>query len=395
MTSLSKKQHEQRNEIIEQLYLKGPLSRADLAKILQITPATMTELTGYLIKEGLLLEIGEELDSQKAGRRKILLDVVANYCHYIGVELTEDRLILCLTDNRGICLETQKIGADKPLNEQELVSFIQQFIQQCSDYTIEAIGIAVPGHYSKDSNTILTNNILWSNFDLTKVISAFNIPVYVKNNVKCMALSELYSQENDKLSNFLFLNLRRGIFGAYVYNSKIYGDTNLFVGEIGHVVVNHSGSTCECGKDGCLQTYAGAEWLLRKARYAYTYSKETRLKDLVNNAEEIEISHLITAYHMGDDFVRHLLDQAIEYLALQLNNCLMLLDVDAIYLHGKLFADSSLAEKLTAKIDQYPSLLKLKRNIKMTVKAYKSERGALGGAMFAVYKHFIHQKIEG
>ena len=63
MTSLSKKQHEQRNEIIEQLYLKGPLSRADLAKILQITPATMTELTGYLIKEGLLLEIGEELDS--------------------------------------------------------------------------------------------------------------------------------------------------------------------------------------------------------------------------------------------------------------------------------------------------------------------------------------------
>lgn len=45
-----KKQTLQRNAIMEQLYLKGSMSRAELARVLSITPTTMTEITAYLIK---------------------------------------------------------------------------------------------------------------------------------------------------------------------------------------------------------------------------------------------------------------------------------------------------------------------------------------------------------
>ncbi|WP_303972766.1 ROK family transcriptional regulator [Streptococcus merionis] len=390
---LSKKQTEQRNEILECLYLHGALSRAELSRMLGITPATMTEITGYLINDGLIKECGEELNDSGVGRKKILLEVSSRYSYYMGVELSEHKLIICLTDNLGECLQSETVvkefDQDFRLSEDNIKRSVEEFLVNHADYQIKAIGIAVPGHYDSKKQRIVSNNLFWAEFQISQIISSFTLPIYIKNNVKCMALAELYLNGEKRQRNFLFLSLKRGIFAAYVYNGQIYGDTNYLVGEVGHVVVNPDGEQCECGKAGCLQTYAGMKWLIKKARYAYEYGRSSYLNLLVDDASEISLSHLLLAYNMGDEIIHKIVEQAIDYLTLQINNLSMIVDVEAIYIHGKLFEERSIAEKLQSKLEQAPRIVQQERHIEHCVLHYNSNKGAIGACMLAIYNHFI------
>ncbi|MEY8463501.1 ROK family transcriptional regulator [Streptococcus merionis] len=390
---LSKKQTEQRNEILECLYLHGALSRAELSRMLGITPATMTEITGYLINDGLIKECGEELNDSGVGRKKILLEVSPHYSYYMGIELSEHKLIICLTDNLGECLPSETVvkefDQDFRLSEDNIKHSVEAFLVKHADYQIKAIGIAVPGHYDSKKQRIVSNNPFWAEFQISQILSSFTLPVYVKNNVKCMALTELYLNGGKKQRNFLFLSLKRGIFAAYVYNGQIYGDTNYLVGEVGHVVVNPDGEQCECGKAGCLQTYAGMKWLIKKARYAYESGRSSYLNLLVDDASEITLSHLLLAYNMGDEIIHKIVEQAIDYLTLQINNLSMIVDVEVVYIHGKLFEERSIAEKLQSKLEQAPRIVQQEHHIEHFVLHYNSNKGAIGACTLAIYNHFI------
>ena len=54
-------------------------------------------------------------------------------------------------------------------------------------------------------------------------------------------------------------------------------NSNYYLGEIGHTVVDINGPKCECGKQGCLQTYISDSWLLKRARFLFDYSQNTTL----------------------------------------------------------------------------------------------------------------------
>lgn len=83
----TKKQAELRTIILDKIYAKGPISRIDISKETGITPATVSAITGSLIQEKLLYELGEDEEHTKVGRKKILLGIknstlissVANY----------------------------------------------------------------------------------------------------------------------------------------------------------------------------------------------------------------------------------------------------------------------------------------------------------------------------
>ena len=392
--NLSKKQTEQCSQILESLYLKGPLTRAELSKHLHITPATMSGLTAHLLAQNLLTELGGEGDSGKGPRRKVMLDLLAQQAFYVGLELMEARVVLCLTDNMGnlveqAVIELAPMGGLFQLTEEKVVKMIRAFLEEHSSYKVRAIGIAVPGHYHKGEFHLLSNHPYWSQFNVRFIEDSFELPVFIKNNVKCMALRELYLNRENRVSNFLFLNLRKGMFASYIYNNKIYGESNVLVGEIGHIVVDPYGERCECGKEGCLQTHASISWLLKKAQYLFEQVPDTMLTSFVKESHELTLTHLITAYRMGDSAVKRLIDKATRALALQINNSLMMLDLDAVYIHGKLFDDPIIAEKLMTHIQQSPSLLQMNRQIVKEVKTYRIERGALGACALAIQKDFI------
>ncbi|MFT0132834.1 ROK family transcriptional regulator [Candidatus Enterenecus avicola] len=388
---LSKKQGIQKTRILDKIYTKGPISRIDISKELSITPATVSEITNNLINENHVHELGEGEKNNKPGRKKILLAISPYHNYFIGVELSDNFLSFCLSDNLGTIIEQQIIyhnnwDYQEKLTDTFFLNKLKQFIEQCTEYNPVAIGIAIPGHYDPIHQTIKTNNPFWKTFSLKNVIASIELPIYLKNNVKCMAIAERLFVKDKQDKNFIFLHVRRGMFCTYMYNGEIYAENNPLIGEIGHTVINPNGELCECGKRGCLQTYTSEPWMIKKAKLIYDNTPHTFLKHLVSEKQQIDISTLIKAYKLGDEGTITIINQAIRYFSIAINNLLMMIDSDTVYIHSELFSESELADLLIQCIDENASLLNLQHPKQQIFKSYNEINGALGACGLCIYE---------
>lgn len=393
--SLTKQQKKLRFKILDKIYSKIAISRIDISKETGITPATVSEITGRLIQENLIHELGEVVSQiQTSGRKKILLGILPKHSFYIGSELSSKYISFCLTDNTGkvFLKEVIRIDScqlDSILNEYQYINELQKFIQNCSEYQPRGIGIAIPGHYKKDSDFIISNNHFWKNFNLKQIVNSIQLPIFFENNVKCMTLSERIFNSDGKDDNFIFFNLARGMFCSYMYNGELYAKNNFLVGEIGHIVVHPDGELCECGKRGCLQTYASESWIIRKSHILYKNSKNTYLKQLVKDKNEITIETILNAYILGDEGINNILHSAIKYIAIVINNLLMIIDSNKIIVHGEIFSELLLVDLFKEYLNENQSLLSIENEQTIIVKDYYNYNGAIAGASLCISKMLI------
>lgn len=384
---LTKIQKERRLKVLEVLYNKSPISRIDIAKETGITPATISDIIGQLIEEKLIHELGEESDSNKSGRKKILLTISNQHSFYMGIELSEKFFSFALCDNNGH-LQEQKVIEPTRLEKNSLndifYQHFQDFLKQCSPYQPVALGIALPGHFQAELKKIQTNNPFWKDFSFDKVFELFNKPIYFSNNVECLAISERLFNPQVKLENFSILHVGRGMFCSSIYNGKLYGNENILVGEVGHIVVHPDGELCECGKRGCLQTYASEAWIIKKSEILYNNSETTYLRQLCPINEKLSVDTILNAYQLGDEGVINILHNAIKYLAITINNIAMMIDTHHIIIHGQLFDEPQLFTLLKEQVEKNIILLSSVSKQKLSLKPYHPTNGAIAACGLCV-----------
>jgi len=71
-----------RSLVLNLIKEKGPISRADISKVTKLTRSTVSNIVDYLIKKGLIKEIG--LSVSGVGRRAILLELNSKAYYSIG-----------------------------------------------------------------------------------------------------------------------------------------------------------------------------------------------------------------------------------------------------------------------------------------------------------------------
>ncbi|MFG5498745.1 ROK family protein, partial [Enterococcus faecalis] len=111
---------------------------------------------------------------------------------------------------------------------------------------------------------------------------------------------------------------------------------------------------CECGKRGCLQTYASEAWLLKHSQLIYKNSTSTFLHQLVDNETTISMETVMDAYNLGDPAILKLIDTAINFIALTLNNLNIILNSSKLFLHGRIFDNESIFRYLTQLLNVEP-----------------------------------------
>lgn len=392
---LTKNQQKLRFKILDKIYAKGPISRIDISNETGITPATVSEITGYMIQENLIHEIGEVTpEENKSGRKKILLGISPDYSFYIGTELSPKYISFCLTNNKGKILKEKTILADTydfsdTLTEEFYINELKSFIKSCESYNPKGIGIALPGHFDYEEKKIISNNAFWKNFNIKSLLETIDLPIYLENNVKCMTLAERLFSFTGTDSNFIFFHVSRGMFASYMYNGKLYAKDNFLVGEIGHIVVHPDGELCECGKRGCLQTYGSEAWIIKKSQILFENSEITYLKQLVTDKNKITIETILKAYSLGDQGVINILHSAIKYLSITINNLSMMIDANKIIVHGELFKQPLLKNLLNELLGQNINLLSSYKSQNIIIKEYNNYNGALAAAALCVSKLLI------
>lgn len=166
--------------------------------------------------------------------------------------LAEDGQILDSERNEWEHLEKESVV-------KRIISSCRRILDQHKGLKVSQIGVNVPGLVDKEKGIWIEACFSGiQNVPIAHLLKeAFQLPVYIDNDVNNCALAEkMYGccQTNE---NFAWLTISNGCGGALYLNDGLYTGAFGAAGEFGHInVVRDGGNMCGCGNRGCLEAQA-------------------------------------------------------------------------------------------------------------------------------------------
>jgi predicted NBD/HSP70 family sugar kinase len=268
---------------------RGPTSRATMVRDLDLSAATVSQATKWLIQHGVL----EALDFEPSigGRPAQLLGLVATAGHAIGVKVATDHLAMVdvRLDGEVVASRFEPFEVLAPDPAKRLAASLRSFRADASSPLL-GIGVAVPGIVSRpDVGSVDAAVLGWVGMRLGKRLRAeLETPIIVENDVKALAIAERLYGRGRTHRNFVVITVGRGVGFASVSEGVLRRGASGGAGEIGHVVMSATGPVCACGSRGCLEAYVGADGLVTAARIAGVLRGSDGLEHLVDLADADE-----------------------------------------------------------------------------------------------------------
>ena len=119
--------HPNRASILTTIQARGPISRVELAQLLDLNPATVTRITRTLLDEGLICEIGEGA-SQSAGRKPVLLSFNHRAQLLIAVHAQSEWMTGVVADLAGTFLTRRTILLSARLSARTLLPLFEDLL---------------------------------------------------------------------------------------------------------------------------------------------------------------------------------------------------------------------------------------------------------------------------
>ncbi len=146
-----------------------------------------------------------------------------------------------------------------------LTNEIKSSYKQYADkYTLRGIGIAAPSANNFQGTIETPSNIKWGKVNFVTLLKKhFQIPIALTNDANAAALGEYEYGLGKGLKNFIVITLGTGLGSGIIINGKLLYSEGGLAGEFGHTIVKPNGRFCNCGRKGCLETYASANGIRR------------------------------------------------------------------------------------------------------------------------------------
>ena len=199
---------------------------------------------------------------------------------YLGIDWGGTYVKAGILGSNGKIVKKVVYASKKLGQKKNFIREIDCLIKGFKSYNIKGIGIGAPGIINIKNGFIyyLPNIPGWKNFPLAATLKKkFKLPVFVDNDANLFALAESrYGAAKDK-SRSIFLTLGTGLGGSIIFNKKILND-QISALELGHVPVSLKGQKCGCGSIGCIETFVGNKYLLK--RYRQLKKNKTKVNDI-------------------------------------------------------------------------------------------------------------------
>ncbi len=248
-------------QVLSYLIRHGAASRKELADKLAVTGATLTKISGELIRKGIVYEKGVR-DNGTVGRKEICIDVTPDYCYALGLDVANRYLRVTLLN---IKLELIAMREWRyPLLTREIldegIDYLKSLIREYGTERILGLGLLGQGYIFNDQFMSLPIR------NIREIIeSEVDVDIYCMNNIRGIAITQSFLCETD--SNFLMLHYGPGVCTVMVQDGCIVPGYHNKAGEIGHVIwQSNSGERCSvCGKKGCVESILNFEHIAKQA----------------------------------------------------------------------------------------------------------------------------------
>jgi glucokinase len=203
------------------------------------------------------------------------------------------------------------------------------------------VGVGSPGEVAAAAGTVTSARNLpgWEGtFALGAELAAeLGTGVALGNDVQVATNAEAQLGAGREHRSMLGVFWGTGVGGGIVLDGKPWLGLG-GAGEIGHVVVKIDGAPCPCGRQGCMEAYAGRNALERRARELHDKGEHTDLFKIAHKRgrERLTSGIWAAALERKDPLAAKLIARAVEALGAGVASVDNVLDVEIIILGGGL-----------------------------------------------------------
>lgn len=246
-----------RNLIFNQIRIRQPISRADLARCSGLQRSTVSLIVEELLDERWIVE--GPTGQIPRGRRPTFLNINSQR-GVLALDIHPSLTRIAVTDLGGNIIAEETVVP--PENPKKVVGAIVDalcaMIAAHSDRSFDGIGINLPGRLDANlEQFIFAPNIDWPIGNIkARVEQATGLPVVADNVANACALSEIWYGLSDGLHDLVAVSVTEGIGTGIIANGRLLRGDGGVAGEFGHVQLEPAGLPCACGNRGCWETIA-------------------------------------------------------------------------------------------------------------------------------------------
>jgi predicted NBD/HSP70 family sugar kinase len=240
-----------------------PISRAELARRMQVHRGTMTPLVRELVETGVVFEKGTVTTAR--GRRPTLLCVRTRGRLVVAADVRPGRSVIALAEVSGQVLAREAF--DTPASPDELPELlatqVASLLRQHAPDGVEGcqgLGIVLPGMVDrKTGRLIYAPRLGWRDVDLRSAVAQrVGTRCYIESAPIACALARLWLEPDTTraVNSFAYVSVSDGIGVGLAFNGEMLRGEAHTAGEFGHVSLDSSGPECVCGRIGCWEALA-------------------------------------------------------------------------------------------------------------------------------------------
>lgn len=262
------------SRLLQLLHVEGSLTRAELTASLGLNRSTVGTLVADLVARGLVNE-GLPQATGGPGRPSPLVSIRTDTYAALAIDVKVDSLATALVALGGHVLHRERMerprnrtGADETLDDTVLLAR-RTLGALGPEHTLLGVGLSVAGLVNHDSGRVdVAPNLGWHDVSMVERIAddlQLDVPTRAINDADAGVLAERLRGTGRGIDHLLYLSGEVGVGGGIIVGGQLMTGQDGYAGEIGHMVVDADGLTCQCGAVGCWETRVGEAALLRLA----------------------------------------------------------------------------------------------------------------------------------
>ncbi|MCJ8008261.1 ROK family transcriptional regulator [Lederbergia wuyishanensis] len=379
--------------ILDVIRKNGPISRAEIAKKVNLSPTTVTSAVSDLIRDSLVVEGGTGESS--GGRKPILVQLNPDVCFLIGVAIDASKITIAEL-NLNAKVKRKEVHSLKENIDFDfcnvLIKMIDHFFKKCKNLNnCLGISITIQGIVDSEKGMVAYNpKLKIHNLPLKNAIEdAFNIPTYIDNDTNGSLLAEKGFGNYQQSKNLIYVTIGDGVGASMLVNDSIFRGFHGGAGEFGHTTIDYKGAPCNCGNVGCLENYVS--WRAICSRIVSEIeagNKSLLVEEVHEDLSKITPELFRKAIFAGDVLANTILDDMAFYLGTGLVNLIHLFNPERIILGGELaFENPLLIQKVNEHISRY-ALQTHSRQLEVFPSSFGNDSEVVGSASLLLHELF-------
>lgn len=267
---------------LREILIHGVLSRAEIARSLGLSRASLTRAMRILVSQRLVVEVGTDVRGA-TGRPSELLQVSSGQWEFLGIKLTKDRLYAAVTDLGGRVLALHEEAIDDTAAEwlAEQITLVLERLRDAHP-AICAIGVSLPGDVMlRAGESVVAASVFlgWHEVPFARMLEErTGIATFTANDVHALTAKEHWFGAGAGRGSMVLVTVGEGLGLGLIANGQVSTGEHGRLGRIGHLPVLGGGPDCGLGHAGCASSYLPSPVIARNAGHeGKTYDQVVEL----------------------------------------------------------------------------------------------------------------------